>query len=81
MRALPVDKRGSAWPGANTMPDGSLATATVLRSTAVGWSVTEHQLKYADCFNVSRFKDTFLDGRNVIIYDRRGVSRDTDNGS
>lgn len=61
-----------------TTPEGAPVHATVLCSEAVDWTVADYKSKNVDYFDARRFIAVFTDGRNVIMYDRRGVERDTD---
>lgn len=73
MPVLPVCTGLGAFPEADTMPECGYAAATVSRSEAFDWSVTDHKWKYANCFDVRRCSATFSDGRNAIMQRRRGV--------
>lgn len=65
--SLPVDTGVGASPGAVTIPESCSATATVMRSEAVDWSVADYKSKFADCFDVRRFNAMVLDSRNAIM--------------
>lgn len=63
-----------------TIPEGVLVAAMVLRSELVDWSAADYRSRYKDCFDVRPFNVVFSHSRNAIMYDCRGVKRDTDIG-
>lgn len=54
--------------------------AIIFRSEVVYWTVTVYKSKYADGFDIRRFNAIFSDGLYPIMYDWRGVKRDTSTG-
>lgn len=52
----------------------------MLRYAAVDWIVANHKLNYADCFDVHQLNAMFFNVCNAVMYDRRGVKRNTDIG-
>lgn len=78
MLALVVSKGAGALPGEHTMREGDFTVATVLRSKIVDWSAADYKSIYADFYDARQFCAMFSNGRNAIIYDRRGVNQNTD---
>lgn len=78
--AMVVSTGAANLAGAGIMSECCSAPATVLQSEAMDWSAADYKSRYAGCFDARRFSAMFSDGRNAIMYDRRGVKRDTDIG-
>lgn len=66
-----------APPGTDTMLESIFAAASVLRSEAVDWLVTDYKSKYANCFEVYLLNTTFSEDRNAIMNGRREPKGDT----
>lgn len=71
-------KRCWRLAGTGHMPKGGSASATILWSKIVDWSIAQYKCGYTDCLKARGFSAMFPDGRNAFMYDRRNAKRDTD---
>lgn len=75
--ALPMDTGVSASQDLVSIREGAPVPAMMLHSEVLDGNVEDATWKYTACFDLRRLNALFFDGRNVIMYDRRGVNRET----